>query len=122
VAAVIDFDSARREPWVTEVANGMLQFSLRGEAGVSPLDWPADLDAPRMQAFLHGYLTAAERPLTVDERAMLPWLMIEAMIAESSIPVANQGSFAELAGGPFMQVVLRKCHWVREHRRAIATL
>lgn len=122
VAAVIDFDSARVEPRVTEVANAMLQFSLRGEAGVSPLLWPDELDAKRMQGLLHGYLLAAEAPLGPDERAMLPWCMIEAMIAESAIPVANQGSFAELPGAAFMDLVRRKCDWVRSHRKAIAAL
>lgn len=122
VAAVIDFDSARIEPRATELANGMLQFALRGEAGVSPLDWPDELDAKRMQGFLHGYLIAAERPLSLDERTMLPWYMVEAMIAESAIPVANQGAFADLPGLPFMRLVLRKCDWVRSHRKAIAAL
>jgi Ser/Thr protein kinase RdoA (MazF antagonist) len=122
VAAVIDFDSARVEPRVTELANGMLQFALRGEPGVSPLQWPDDLDATRMQGLLHGYLFGAERPLSLDERAMLPWCMIEAMIAESAIPVANQGSFAELPGAAFMDLVHRKCLWVKSHRKAIAAL
>lgn len=122
VAAVIDFDSARSEPRITEVANGMLQFSLRGEPGTSPLEWPSDLDASRLQGFLHGYLAAADRPLTLDERTMLPWFMIEAMIAESAIPVANQGSFAELAGSSFMDLVRRKCEWVRQHRKRLAAL
>jgi len=53
---------------------------------------------------------------------MIPWMMIEAMIAESSIPVANHGSFADLAGDAFMDLVWRKCEWVRQHRRAIAEL
>ncbi len=122
VAAVIDFDSARAEPWITEVANGMLQFSIQGEGGVSPLAWPDNLDPRRMRSFFTGYLTAAQRPPTQEERAMIPWMMIEAMIAESSIPVANHGSFADLAGDAFMDLVWRKCEWVRQHRRAIAEL
>lgn len=122
VAAVIDFDSARSEPWVTEVANGMAQFAIRGEGGTSPLEWPADFDGKRLQAFLHGYLGAADRPLTLEERSMLPWLMTEALIAESSVPVANQGSFADLPGSAFMALVLRKCEWIRQHRKAIAAL
>lgn len=122
VAAVIDFDSARSEPWVTEVANGMAQFAIRGEGGTSPLHWPVDFDAKRLQAFLHGYLGAADRPLTIEERSMIPWMMIEALIAESSVPVANQGSFADLPGGSFMELVLRKADWIRQHRKAISSL
>ncbi|MFO0827231.1 MAG: phosphotransferase [Phycisphaerales bacterium] len=122
VSAVIDFDSARVEPWVTEVANGMLQFAIRGEGNVSPLEWPDDLDPKRMRSFLLGYLTTAPKPLTQDERSMMPWMMIEAMIAESAIPVANHGTFADLPGSDFMGLVLRKCQWVRQHRRAISEL
>ncbi len=122
VAAVIDFDSARSEPRVTEVANGMAQFAIRSEPGTSPLAWPADFDAKRLQAFLHGYLAAADRPLTLEERSMLPWMMIEALIAESTVPVANEGSFGELPGAAFMELVLAKCEWIRQHRKAMSAL
>ncbi|MBL9119491.1 MAG: phosphotransferase [Phycisphaerae bacterium] len=122
VAAVIDFDSTRSEPWITEIANGMAQFAIRGEGGTSPLDWPADFDARRLQAFLHGYLGASPRPVTLEERSMIPWLMVEAIIAESAVPVANQGSFADLPGAAFMDLVARKCEWVRQHRKAISAL
>lgn len=122
VAAVIDFDSARSEPIVTELANGMAQFSIRGDGTASPLEWPAEFDANRMQAFLQGYLPAAATALTAEERSMLPWLMIEALIAESAVPVANQGAFADLPGAPFMALVARKCEWVRQHRKAISSL
>lgn len=122
VAAVIDFDSARSEPRITEVANGMAQFSIQGDGTASPLEWPTEFDANRLQAFLHGYLNGADHPLTAEERSMLPWLMIEALIAESAVPVANQGAFADLPGAPFMALVARKCEWVRQHRKAISSL
>jgi Ser/Thr protein kinase RdoA (MazF antagonist) len=126
VAAVIDFDSTRSEPWVTELANAMAQFSIRGEPGTSPLTWPADFDARRMQAllrgYLGGYLGATDHALSAEERGMIPWLMIEAIIAESVVPIANQGSFAELSGSSFLELVARKCDWVRQHRKAIAAL
>ena len=122
VAAVIDFDSTRAEPWVTEIANGMAQFSIRGDSTTSPLDWPADFDGRRLQAFLHGYLGSADRPLTMEERSMIPWLIIEALVAESVVPVANQGTFADLPGAPFLAVVAGKCEWVRQHRKAVASL
>lgn len=122
VVGVIDFDSARAEPWVTEVANGMLQFALHGMTSMSPHEWPDDLDPRRLRSFLTGYLTVAARPLTMDERRMIPWMMIEAMVAESAIPVANHGRFAELKGSEFIDLVRRKCQWVRHHRRAISEL
>jgi len=120
VAAVLDFDSARHEPRIVEVANGMLQFAQPGERGVSPLEWPTKLDRKRFQAFLAGYSEATDAPLSAVERSMLPWLMIEAMVAESIIPVANTGSFADLPAGPFLATVVRKCEWVRERAEAIS--
>ena len=120
VAAVLDFDSARREPRVVEVANGMLQFAQPGRRGVSPLEWPAKLDRVRLRAFMVGYASATDAPLSPAERAMIPWLMIEAMVAESIIPIANTGSFADLPAGPFLATVVRKCGWVRERAEAIS--
>lgn len=120
VVAVLDFDSARHEPRIVEVANGMLQFAQPGQRGISPLEWPAKLDRARLAAFLSGYADATDGPLTPAERSMLPWLMIEAMVAESVIPVANTGSFADLPAAPFLATVVRKCGWVRERADAIA--
>ena len=120
VAAVLDFDSARLEPRVVEVANGMLQFAQPGRRGVSPLDWPAKLDRVRLRAFMLGYSEATDVPLTPAERTMIPWLMIEAMVAESIVPIANTGSFADLPAGPFLETVARKCAWVRERAGAIS--
>lgn len=120
VAAVLDFDSARHEPRIVEVANGMLQFAQLGRRGVPPLEWPAKLDRVRLAAFLAGYSGATGDDLSRAERSMVPWLMIEAMIAESIIPVANTGSFADLPAGPFLATVVRKCGWVRERAAGIA--
>jgi homoserine kinase type II len=120
VVAVLDFDSARHEPRIVEVANGMMQFAQPGQRGVSPLEWPAKLDRTRLKAFLAGYGDATDAPLSDAERAMVPWLMVEAMVAESIIPIANTGSFADLPAGPFLATVVRKCGWVRERAEAIS--
>jgi homoserine kinase type II len=120
VAAVLDFDSARREPRIVEIANGMMQFAQPGRRGVSPLEWPPELDLPRLGAFLAGHAAATDAPVGRDERSMLPWLMIEAMVAETIIPIANTGSFADLPAGPFLATIVRKCGWVRERAAEIS--
>lgn len=120
VVAVLDFDSARHEPRIVEVANGMLQFAQLGRRGVSPLEWPPELDRARLRSFLAGYVEATDTPLDAAERAMIPWLMIEAMVAESIIPIANTGSFADLPAAPFLATVVRRCGWVRERAEAIS--
>ena len=50
VVAVIDYDSVRRSQRVIDVANGVLQFSMRGEG--DPATWPPELDQKRLAVTL----------------------------------------------------------------------
>ena len=77
-------------------------------------------DEARFKRFIRGYDDIDV--VSVAELQIIPWLMIEAMVAESAIPVANQGTFAELQGSAFMDLVSRKCEWVRQHRKSISAL
>ena len=47
-----------------------------------------------------------------DELAALPWLMTEALILESVIPIAATGSFGHLSGSRFLRMVEGKVHWI----------
>jgi len=49
--AVLDFDSARFAPPVTDLANGMLQFSIVG-GRPNPADWPDYFDEQKLIQFL----------------------------------------------------------------------
>ena len=40
----------------------------------------------------------------------------------SFLTVANEGSFGELPGAAFMELVLAKCEWIRQHRKAMSAL
>lgn len=113
VAAVLDFDSARLEPRVIDVANGALQFSMRADVSQDPDSWPDRLDAPRIRALLRGYDQHVHRRVAVDERRALPWLIVEALILESVIPIAATGRFASLSGSAFLRMVERKVRWLR---------
>jgi len=109
VAAVLDFDAARRSPAVTDVANGMLQFSiLRG--GDDPEQWPEFFDQTRMRRFLLGYVSRAR--LDREQRRAIPHLMIESLIAECVVPVAATGSLGQIPGFGVLQMVRRKVHWL----------
>jgi hypothetical protein len=55
LVAVIDFDSARHESVAAEVANAMLQFSLKHRVGENPDAWQIGLDTDRLRAFCAGY-------------------------------------------------------------------
>ncbi len=111
VLAVIDYDCAKVGKAITDVANGALQFSIVG--GNEPTNWPDHLDMKRYTAFLEGY--CAKRSLAPDQMRAFPHLMIEALIAESVLPIAATGSFGPFPGYGFMRMVRRKVRWMQEH-------
>jgi homoserine kinase type II len=113
VVAVLDFDSARIEPRMADVANGALQFSLTMTDPDDPLRWPERLDVERMRAFLRGCDSAAGEPIRGVERQAIPWLIIEALVIESIIPITATGTFGGLSGSRFLTMVERKTHWLR---------
>ena len=114
VVAVIDYDAARLQQRIVDVANGALQFSIIG-GGDDPKRWPDYLDESRFKRFLRGYDSVPDAVLSRAELRVLPWLMIEALIAESVIPIAATGTFARLPGGRFLPMVQRKVRWVQDN-------
>lgn len=123
VVAVIDYDSARLAQRVIDVANGALQFSITS-AGDDPNNWPEYLDETSFKRFLIGYDSVyQDQPahlLSSAELVAIPWLMIEALIAESSIPVAATGSFSYMSGLDFLFMVERKVRWFQAHADDLA--
>jgi homoserine kinase type II len=120
VVAVIDYDSARFQQRIVDAANGALQFSILG-AG-DPAMWPDYIDEARFKRFLRGYDSVPGCMLSKAEIRTIPWLMIEALIAESAIPIAATGSFARLEGCGFLLMVERKVRWLQEHAEHLATV
>jgi Ser/Thr protein kinase RdoA (MazF antagonist) len=118
VSGVIDYDSLRWMPPVTDVANGALQFSIVG-GGTDPLVWPPAADEMRLRRFLLGY--DGVRALRPEEFRVLPHLMIEALIAEAVLPIAATGTFGRLEGFRFLRMIRRKAEWLQQHgERAVA--
>ncbi len=118
VVAVIDYDAARLLPRVIDIANGALQFSIQGHGGDTGR-WPEQVDEDRYEAFFHGYSSVQGCELTQTEKQTVPWLMIQALIAESVIPVAATGLFAKMNGADFLKMVLRKVRWIQEHEKQL---
>ncbi|MFO0874801.1 MAG: phosphotransferase [Phycisphaerales bacterium] len=116
--AVLDFDSARLEPRVIDVANGLLQFTMLMSTPDDPASWPEGFDGRRIDAFLRRYDDALRANssdgagLSVAEQGVLPWLMVEALIAETAMPIAATGSFASIRGSSFLLMVERKVDWI----------
>jgi hypothetical protein len=48
--------------------------------------------------------------------------MIEALIAESVIPIAATGQFGRMGGGDFLSMVQRKVRWIRERADQLIAL
>jgi Ser/Thr protein kinase RdoA (MazF antagonist) len=112
IVAVIDYDSARLLPRVIDTANGLLQFSIiGGDDDVSK--WPEFLDESRFKRFGRGYDQVLL--LSQAEIKTMPLLMIEALIAEAVLPIAQTGSIGRVEGLPFLQMVGRKVRWMEQN-------
>ena len=111
IIAVIDYDAARVQQRILDTANGGLQFAILG-GGEDPAEWPAHLDEARLNRFMSGYEQVEGGMLSKAEIACVPWLMIEALIAESVLPIAATGRFSRMDGVGFLQMVERKVKWL----------
>jgi Ser/Thr protein kinase RdoA (MazF antagonist) len=119
VVAVIDYDSARLLPRIIDTANGALQFSIiGGDDDVSK--WPDYLDESRFKRFIRGYDEVML--LSQGEVQIIPWLMIEALIAEAVFPIAATGTFVRIDGLAFLQMVQRKVYWLERNAPKLVEL
>ena len=116
VAAVLDFDAVRVASTITDLANGMLQFSIVG-GRPNPAEWPDYFDEDKLSQFIKGYRSVIE--LDKNKLDALPDLMIETMIAEAVMPIAATGFFGHLSGSAFLDMILRKALWLNTHREQL---
>lgn len=116
VVAVIDYDAARIQQRVMDIANGVLQFSLE-TATRDPETWPDEADRARAKRFLRGYDEADV--LTAAELSVVPLLMQEAFIAEVVVPIWKTGTFARIDGFRFLKMVVRKIRWLQQNRQPL---
>jgi Ser/Thr protein kinase RdoA (MazF antagonist) len=114
--AVLDFDSVKIASPVTDLANGMLQFSIVGNRP-NPADWPDYLDQAKLVQFLNGYREVIE----LDENRLnsLLDLMIETIIAEAILPIVATGFFGNLSGLDFLKMIQRKAEWLNDNREKL---
>ncbi|MFK7960952.1 MAG: phosphotransferase enzyme family protein [Phycisphaerales bacterium] len=118
VSAVLDFDSARLEPPVCDLANACLQMSM-GRRSDDPDTWPGILEYDLIWSTVRGYESVVGR-LSGPARRAIPWLMIEALLVETVGPLARTGRFGRFPGAPVLRMVERRVRWLRErHQRLI---
>ncbi len=113
VVAVIDYDAARVQQRILDVANGALQFSIVG-GGDDPEAWPDYFDLSRFRRFIRGYESDPACVLSRAEIDAIPLLMTEALIAECVIPIAATGSFSRMEGFGFLEMIERKVAWIQD--------
>jgi hypothetical protein len=53
------------------------------------------------------------------QRSAITDLMIESLIAEAVLPIAETGSFGHLTGFGVLKMVRRKAEWLAEHRERL---
>ena len=116
IVALLDFDSVKIAPPITDLANSMLQFSIVGYHP-NPLDWPDYLDQAKLVQVLEGYREVID--LDKNRIDSLLDLMIETMIAEAVVPIAATGFFGNLRGLDFLKMILRKARWIDTNRQTL---
>ena len=121
VVAVIDYDAARIQQRILDVGNGALQFSILG-GSEPPQRWPEYLDVSRFKRFVRATEGDPDCVLSRAEIVTIPWLMIEALIAECAIPIAATGSFARIEGLGFLEMIERKVRWLQTHAEELLAM
>jgi len=117
LAAVLDFDSVRISQPLTDLANGMLQFSIIG-GKPNPADWPDYFEKDKLVQFISGYRKVIK--LNKEKLNALIDLMIETMIAEAVLPIVATGLFGHLSGEGFLKMILRKSKWLNKNHSKLA--
>lgn len=117
VVAVIDYDAARIQPRVMDVANGCMQFSFVA-GGRDLSNWEDRTDHLRAKRFLRGY--DEMNILSEAELRAIPYLMQEVLVAQSIPPILKTRTFAGLDGFGFLKIVLRKVQWLEQNRYRFA--
>lgn len=124
IVAVLDFDSVRRGPAIVDLANGALQFAVARRA-IAPAADPDDrgragirvrLNPELFHAFIAGYLTESStrgsNRIQRTDLAVLPWLMIEAMIVETIAPIAATGQFGKVSAAAALAMTRQAALWI----------
>ncbi|MCH2132683.1 MAG: phosphotransferase [Phycisphaerales bacterium] len=125
LAAVLDFDAARREPRVSDLAAAVLHFGRyvnskrQGDESI----WPVDLDLEAAGWLVGGYAKAAADPLRGTELAAIPALIVEAVVLETMPPMIRDGHFGPHESKSFLPMVVKSIREIqRQSGRLIASM
>lgn len=123
IAAVLDFDTVSLSPALTDAANGALQFALRRR----PVDPPQPGRAPFSVAFdpllFAAFWAGYRRSMPASSgwpMGAVPALCIEAIIAETALPIAATGRFGRYSGHGVLRLARRTAAWFESHAESLA--
>ncbi len=116
IRAVLDHDSPRLQPRVADIACGMLQFSIRGDAGNGAEFNPAiNINAARQLLF--GYDSV--QVVSVAEVKAVPWLMIEAIAARVAVGLASKIFAGAGAAASLILMMDARAAWMAENAQTV---
>ncbi len=138
IAAILDFDSVRIAPLLTDLVNGAMQFALARSSPPQPpaaspsaptnpksgptTPWRIGLDQNLLHAFYQGYRRESGRGLTPEECAAVPSLMIQALIVEATTPIVATGRFGTLDPEPLLELVDRATAQIESAEKSLVSL
>ncbi|MBT5582850.1 MAG: phosphotransferase [Phycisphaerae bacterium] len=119
VVAVIDFESARVEPRVADLANGLMQFTLSRRPGSSVDEWPIECNMDLLEQMANGFQLVARRRLDDVELDCIPSLMIEALATEIVITLRRKGQVRKMGPDVVLPWIIKRLDWIDANRAAV---
>ena len=120
VAGILDFDAVRVDSVAHELANAVLQVSLRRPKELAPSQWPLGLYFQAGQQVTSAWRSRIGKAPPDGTWSMLPWLMIEIIAVETVLPIAVWGKIPGIDVQDWIQAGAETAEWIRERSRALA--
>jgi Ser/Thr protein kinase RdoA (MazF antagonist) len=117
VVGVIDFDGARIQQRIIDLANSITTFSTFIDSAVAPKDWPPEVELPRFGAFIKAY--DASLRLSQAEVEILPLLMVEAVLTECTFLLAGADAEQIIRSIPWLEMALARGRWIEGNAEAL---
>ncbi len=119
VAGVIDFESACMEQRISDLANGLLQFTCAREVGTPVAAWPTAVELKLFESMVGGYKLVARNSPCAREIACIPSLMIEALAVETAITLRRKGQLRSRTPGDVLPWIVQRLEWIDQHRQEL---
>ena len=119
VCGILDFDGVRVDAVATELANAVLQVSLRRSRKIPAKKWPAGIKHQAGQRLITAWRSRIGKAPPAETWGMLPWLMIEAVAGETILPIAIHGRVVGIDTLAWVEAGIRNAEWIRERSRAL---